>query len=324
MKKLVLVTGGAGYIGSHAVREFIENDYDCVVLDNLYNGHRETVLADKFEKVDLLDKDALDCIFDKYEIDTVVHFAAMVRVDESVLDPWKYYNNNVIGTLNLLNSMRKYEVKKIIFSSTCATYGEAQYLPLDEKHTQNPINPYGMSKLMCEKIIMDYSKAYGTKYIIFRYFNAAGASYDGKLGCSAHVMTHIIPMVLKNLKGETDKLKIFGNDYNTPDGTCIRDYIHVEDLASAHRLAIEKIDDFSGAINLGIGKGYSVEEIIKAAELVTGKKCKIVYTDRRKGDAAELYANNKLARNVLNWNPKYLSIENIIETAWKWENNRKY
>lgn len=323
-KKTILVTGGAGYIGSHTVKEFVENGYECIVLDNLYNGHRKAVVSDKFELVDLLDKKALDSVFDSYNIDVVVHFAAMVRVDESVTNPEKYYENNVVGTLNLLESMKKHNVKNIIFSSTCATYGEPQYLPLDEKHPQNPINPYGMTKLICEKMIIDYHRAYDMNYIIFRYFNAAGASHDGTLGCSANVITHIIPVVLKHLKGETNELKIFGNDYDTPDGTCVRDYIHVEDLAIAHRLAVEKIENFSGAINLGTGKGCSVNEIVRAAELVTGKKCNVLYTARREGDAAELFANNKTAKEVLSWKPKYTNIDYIIESVWRWENNRKY
>lgn len=324
MKKTLLVTGGAGYIGSHAVREFINNGYECIVLDNLYNGHREAVYSDKLETVDLLNDKILDSIFKKYKIDVVMHFAAMVRVDESISNPEKYYNNNVIGTINLLNSMVKYGVKNIVFSSTCAIYGEPQYLPLDEKHQKNPINPYGMSKLMCENIIMDYYKAYNINYIILRYFNAVGAAQDCMLGCSSKVITHIVPIVLKVLKGELNKLKIFGNDYDTTDGTCIRDYIHVEDIAIAHRLAIEKIGKFSGVLNLGTGKGYSVKDIVKACEFVTNKTCNVEYTKRREGDASKIFADNKMAKEILSWHPKYTNIEDMVETVWRWENNRRY
>ncbi len=322
--KNILVMGGAGYIGSHTVKHLQEFGYNCIVADNLVYGHKEAVLTPNFEKADLLDKASLKNVFDKYNIDAVVHFAAFTYVGESVEKPQKYYENNVIGTLNLLEAMLTHEVKKIVFSSTCATYGNPLYMPLDEKHPQAPINPYGQTKFMIEKIFEDYGRAYGLKYIALRYFNAAGASKDGKIGESHNPETHLIPLVLKAIKGERDCIKIFGNDYDTPDGTCQRDYIHVEDLASAHRLALEKLDDFQGFLNLGTGIPTSVLEIIKSAEKVSGKKCPLVYEKRRAGDPAVLYAANAKAKEVLGWKPEYMNVEDIIRTAWNWEINRKF
>ena len=322
--KNILVMGGAGYIGSHTVKHLQEFGYNCIVADNLVYGHEEAVLTPNFEKADLLDKPSLKAVFDKYDIDAVVHFAAFTYVGESVEKPQKYYENNVIGTLNLLEAMLAHGVKKIVFSSTCATYGNPLYMPLDEKHPQAPINPYGQTKFMIEKIFEDYGRAYGLKYIALRYFNAAGASKDGKIGESHNPETHLIPLVLKAIKGERDCIKIFGNDYDTPDGTCQRDYVHVEDLASAHRLALEKLDDFQGFLNLGTGIPTSVLEIIKSAEKVSGKKCPLVYEKRRAGDPAVLYAANAKAKEVLGWKPEYMNVEDIIRTAWNWEINRKF
>lgn len=320
----ILVMGGAGYIGSHTVKHLMQEGYNCIVADNLVYGHKEAVLAPNFEKADLLDKNSLENIFQKYKVDAVVHFAAYTYVGESVENPQKYFENNVIGTLNLLEVMLKYNVKKIVFSSTCATYGNPQYMPLDEKHSQNPINAYGRTKFFVEQIFNDYEKAYGLKHIALRYFNAAGCSKDGEIGESHNPETHLIPLVLKAIKGERSCIKIFGSDYDTPDGTCIRDYIHVEDLAVAHRLALEKLDEFNGCINLGTGIGTSVKEIIDAAERVTGKKCPVEYEGRRLGDPAELYATNDLAVRILGWKPKYVKIDDIISTAWNWEQNRKF
>ena len=321
---MILVVGGAGYIGSHTVKFLLDNNYNCVVADNLVYGHKEAV--DKravFEKADLADKQSLDKIFKTYKIDTVVHFAAYAYVGESVTNPQKYYHNNVIGTLNLLDVMLENNVKKIVFSSTCATYGEPQYTPIDEKHSQNPINPYGRSKLMIEQIFEDYKKAYGLKYIALRYFNAAGASSDSTIGESHNPETHLIPLVLRAIQNNTS-VKVFGTDYDTPDGTCIRDYIHVEDLALAHKLAVENLEKYQGYINLGTGIGTSVKEIIHAAEKVSGKTCNVEIVERREGDPARLYANNTKAKEVLGWNPKYTSIEDIIQTAWNWETNKKF
>lgn len=322
--KNILVMGGAGYIGSHTVRHLQEHGYGCIVADNLIYGHREAVSASSFELADLADKASLKAVFDKYRIDAVVHFAAFTYVGESVENPRKYYENNVVGTLNLLDVMLDHDVKKIVFSSTCATYGNPQYMPLDEKHPQAPINPYGQSKFVIEKIFEDYGRAYGLKYAVLRYFNAAGASKDGQIGESHNPETHLIPLVLKAIKGERDCIKVFGTDYDTPDGTCLRDYVHVEDLAAAHRLALEKLDEFQGFLNLGTGIPTSVLEIIRAAEKVSGRKCPVVYEKRRAGDPAVLYAANEEARRVLGWKPGYTDIEEIIRTAWNWEMNRKF
>ncbi|MBR2033542.1 MAG: UDP-glucose 4-epimerase GalE [Alphaproteobacteria bacterium] len=321
----VLIVGGAGYIGSHTVKHFLQNGYECVVIDNLVCGHKEAVPANAiFELADLMDKASLQQVFAKHKFDAVVHFAAYSLVGESVGNPQKYYRNNVVGTLNLLDVMMENKVDKIVFSSTCATYGNPQYMPLDEKHQQLPINPYGQTKLVIENIFKDYANAYGLKYIALRYFNAAGASPEGEIGESHNPESHLIPLVLKAIKGERENIKVFGTDYDTPDGTCLRDYIHVDDLALAHRLAVEKLDEYSGFINLGTGIPTSVLEIIKAAENVSGKKCPTVYEGRRAGDPDTLYADNKKAKEVLGWEPEYTNIEKIIQTAWNWEINRKF
>lgn len=321
----VLVMGGAGYIGSHAVKHLAAKGYSCVVADNLVYGHREAVDENAaFERADLSDKAALAALFAKYDFDAVLHFAAFAYVGESVTDPQKYYQNNVAGTLNLLEAMKNHGVNKIVFSSTCATYGEPRYTPIDEKHPQNPINPYGRTKLMIEQAFADYAKAYGLKYIALRYFNAAGAAADGSIGESHDPETHLIPLVLKAIKGERAGIKIFGDDYPTPDGTCLRDYIHVEDLAEAHRLALEKLDAFSGYINLGTGVKTSVKDIIAAAEKVTGKICPVEIAPRRAGDPAELYAANGKAEEILGWRPAYMDIAGIISTAWRWEQNKRF
>ena len=263
-------------------------------------------------------------LFNTYKVDAVIHFAAFAYVGESVNEPEKYYYNNVVGTLNLLRTMMAYGVKKIVFSSTCATYGEPHYTPIDENHPQEPINPYGRSKLMIEQIFADYERAYGLQHISLRYFNAAGCSTDGKIGESHTPETHLIPLVLNAIKGERQNIKVFGTDYDTPDGTCIRDYIHVEDLAEAHRQALEKLGTYSGCINLGTGVGTSVKEIIMAAEEVSGRKCPTEYAPRRAGDPARLFANNAKAKDILGWEPRYTDIKDILRTAWQWEMNRKF
>ncbi len=321
--KTILVAGGAGYIGSHTVKYLLKNNYKVVVVDNLVYGHKEAILTENFEHIDLSDKKALDAVFKKYKIDAVIHFAAYAYVGESVFNPQKYYHNNVVNTLNLLDTMIANDVKNIVFSSTCATYGNPEYTPIDEKHPQNPINPYGQTKLMVEKIMADYDKAYGLKYIALRYFNAAGCDAEGQLGESHNPETHLIPLVLKAVKGEIPNITVFGTDYDTEDGTCIRDYIHVEDLANAHKLAVEKIlnGGSSDCINLGTGIGTSVKEIIDAAKKVIGKDVPVVYGERREGDPPKLYADNKKAKEVLGWESKYNKIEDIIETAWNWEQN---
>lgn len=322
---MILVFGGAGYIGSHTVKHLLDNGYQVVVADNLIYGHREAV--DKravFEHADLLDKFSLQQLFKKHKIDAVIHFAAFAYVGESVADPEKYYFNNVVGTVNLLNVMMENNVKDIVFSSTCATYGEPEYTPIDELHPQNPINPYGRTKLMIEQIFADYERAYGLRHIALRYFNAAGCAANGSIGESHTPETHLIPLVLKAITGERKSISVFGTDYDTPDGTCIRDYIHVEDLALAHRLALEKLPVYSGCINLGTGIGTSVKEIILAAEEVSGKKCPVEYADRRAGDPARLFADNRKAKEILGWEPAYKNIKDIIQTAWNWEINRRF
>lgn len=322
---MILVMGGAGYIGSHTTQHLLDNNYDCVVADSLIYGHKESVsLNVPFIKADLLDKESLRAVFKRYEIDAVIHFAAFTYVGESIENPQKYYENNLMGTLNLLNVMLEYNVKKIIFSSTAAIYGEPQYTPIDENHPQNPINPYGRTKLMIEQLFKDYEKAYGLQHISVRYFNASGASSNGEIGESHTPESHLIPLVLKAIKGETKCIKIFGTDYDTKDGTCIRDYIHVEDLALAHRLALENINKYNGGINLGTSTGISVKEIITLAEKLTGKTCPTEIAPRRTGDPSTLYASNKLAGEILGWTPTHSNIENIIETAWKWEQNKKF
>ena len=320
---MILVMGGAGYIGSHTVKHLIENGYEVVVADNLSMGHREAVTTPHFEIADLADKDSLDRVFKKYKIDAVIHFAAFIAVGESVENPAKYYRNNVVGTINLLDVMLANNVKNIVFSSTAAVFGNPEYTPINEAHKTSPINPYGWTKLMIEKIFADYRTAYGLNYIALRYFNASGCSTDGTIGESHNPETHLIPLVLKAIKGDRENIKIFGTDYDTPDGTCIRDYIHVEDLALAHRLAIENISKFSGVINLGTSTGTSVKEIINIAEKITGRPCPTVFEARRAGDPAILCADNKKAGEILGWHPTH-TMEDIIKTAWNWELNKKY
>jgi UDP-glucose 4-epimerase len=321
--RAILVTGGAGYIGSHTVKHLVEHGYNCIVLDNLVYGHREAVPAHvPFEQVDLLDPAGLKILFTKYQFDAVVHFAAFAYVGESVKDPQKYYFNNVSGALNLLAAMLASGVRNIVFSSTCATYGEPEYTPIDEEHPQNPINPYGATKLMVERVFADYQYAYGLHWIALRYFNAAGAAEDGTIGESHNPETHLIPLVFRAIR-EGYPIKIFGTDYDTPDRTCLRDYIHVDDLAVGHRLALEKLDNYSGTLNLGTGIGTSVRQIIAAAEKASGKKCPALYAPRREGDPAKLFAANEKARNILGWTPKR-TLDDIITSAWGWEQNRKF
>ncbi len=321
---MILILGGAGYIGSHTLKHMMEHGYECVVVDNLSYGHKEAVQCKNFEIADLMDKSSLQAVFKKYKIDAVIHFAAFTYVGESVTDPKKYYENNVIGTLNLLSVMLEFNVKKIVFSSTCATYGNPLYVPLDEKHSNNPISPYGKTKLMIEQVLEDYKHAYNLQYIALRYFNAAGASAGGDIGESHNPETHLIPLVLRAIKGDIKNVSIFGNNYETPDGTCLRDYIHVDDLASAHRLAYEKLDAFSGNLNLGTGIATSVKEIIETSEKVSGKACPQEQVGRREGDPAVLYASNIKAKEVLGWEPKITKLEDIIASAWGWEQNKKF
>jgi UDP-glucose 4-epimerase len=327
--KNILVVGGAGYIGSHIVRDLSEHGYHCIVYDNLSEGHREAVEAAAGPRCifdDINDAGTLNKTFEKESIDAVMHFSAFAYVGESVVNPEKYYQNNVSATITLLSAMRKYNVKNFVFSSSCATYGNPVYTPMDEKHPQKPVNPYGATKRMVERILDDYHNAYELNYIALRYFNAAGAHPDGTIGESHRIETHLIPLVLKTLTGEKENVKIFGTDYDTPDGTCVRDYIHVCDLAAAHRAALELIasSNDSYRVNLGTGSGTSVKEIINASEEVTGLKVPVVTAPRRPGDPPALVAANEYARTILGFNPKYTDIRAIIRTAWTWEKNKKY
>lgn len=323
--KQILITGGAGYIGSHTVLELKQHGYQCIVIDDLSEGHKEAVFTEYFEPVDLRDYNAVDAVFKKYRIDTVVHFAGYTYVGESMTNPRKYYDNNVYSTMQLLNAMLDNNVKNIVFSSTCAVYGLPSYIPLNEEHPLNPMSVYGKTKHMIEQIIQDYSNAYGLNYVALRYFNAAGAHPEGVAGESHNIETHLIPLTLQALSGKREGLTVYGTDYPTKDGTCLRDYIHVCDLACAHRLAVEKIGQINNrCINLGTGSGYSVQEIINTCEQVTGFKADVAYGSRRPGDPPVLVADNALAEELLGWKVKYKNIHDIIETAWRWENNRKY
>ncbi|NJL48614.1 MAG: UDP-glucose 4-epimerase GalE [Leptolyngbyaceae cyanobacterium SM2_5_2] len=323
----MLVTGGAGYIGSHAVFALQQAGYNVLILDNLVYGHKD--LVDQVLKAELIEGSTLDqallkSIFNQRQIDAVMHFAAYTYVGESVTNPSKYYESNVVGTLRLLDAMVEAGVKNFVFSSTCATYGMPQALPITETHPQNPINPYGMTKLMVEHILTDYDKAYDLRSVRFRYFNAAGAHPDGLLGEDHNPESHLIPLVLQTALGLRESISIFGTDYPTPDGTCVRDYIHVCDLADAHILGLEYLlnGGESTVFNLGNGNGFSVREVIDAAVRVTGRTIPVVETGRRPGDSSELVGSSQRAREVLGWNPKYSDIDTILAHAWQWHQHR--
>ena len=317
----ILVVGGAGYIGSNMVRKLLENKHQVVVFDNLSTGHREFVPKQAtFVKGDLRNTADIERLFKGHKPAAVMHFAASALVGESVENPLKYYENNVSACVNLLKVMTAQKVKYFIFSSTCATFGEPKNIPIDELHPQNPVNPYGWSKLMIEKILADLSRNGQIRYAALRYFNACGAHASAEVGERHDPETHLIPNVLKVLTGEKKELSVFGDDYDTPDGTCIRDYIHIEDLASAHLLALDQLTKgmASDVFNLGNGNGYSVKEIIRAVERVTGKRVKFKICDRRPGDPARLVGSSKKAKKILGWQPK-MGLSEIIESAWKWE-----
>ncbi|MBU7582949.1 MAG: UDP-glucose 4-epimerase GalE [Nostoc sp. TH1S01] len=306
----ILVTGGAGYIGSHAVLALKNAGYEVIVLDNLSNGHREIVeevLQVKLIVGDMSDRPLLDNIFSTHNIAAVMHFAAYIAVGESVTEPAKYYRNNVVGTLTLLEAMLAASINKFIFSSTCALYGVPQFIPLTEDHPQNPISPYATTKWIVEKILSDFDHAYNLKSVSFRYFNAAGADPNGMLGEDHNPETHLIPLVLQAALGKRESIMIFGTDYPTPDGTCIRDYIHVNDLAQAHILGLKYLLEAgeSAVFNLGNGSGFSVREVIETAKKITGKDIKIVECDRRAGDPPILVGSSDKARNKLGWHPQY-------------------
>ena len=326
---MILVTGGAGYIGSHCVLALLNRGLDVVIFDSLETGHIETVTTLKkvdsagkvvdFIKGDLKNLDDIESVFEKYDIEAVIHFAALSLVGESVKEPQKYYYNNVFGTLNLLNAMLSHNVKNIVFSSTAATYGEPEYTPIDENHPQNPINPYGNTKLMVEKIMDDYSKAYDLKSVRLRYFNVAGADSQARVGEWHEPETHLIPNILKSTLGAGKIFELYGEDYPTKDGTCVRDYINVEDLAQAHILALEYLNNGGDTnyFNLGTKQGDTVKEVFTACEKVTEQKIPVNMMSRRAGDPASLVADNTKAKTVLGWIPKN-SLEDSIKTAYSW------
>lgn len=321
MKKKILVVGGAGYIGSHMVKQLLQSSYEVVTLDNLENGYRDAVIGGEFIFGDIADTDLLDELFSGQQIDGVMHFASYIQVGESVINPAKYYKNNFSNTLNLLDAMVRHGVKVFIFSSTAAVYGEPEYSPIDEQHPLMPMNPYGKSKLMVEQALKDYDHAYDLKSICLRYFNAAGADPEGELGERHDPETHLIPLILQVASGRRDSIKVFGHDYDTPDGTCIRDYIHVTDLCDAHIRALEILFEggCSAGYNLGNGAGFSVQEVIESARRVTGKAILVEDSPRRAGDPARLVADSKAACEQLDWRPQYDDIDTIVSHAWAWE-----
>lgn len=323
MKK-ILVTGGAGYIGSHTVKELIRQDCEVLVYDNMSDGHKEAV--DKKAKLvvgDIADERKLNSTFKSFKPEAVIHFAGFIQVGESVKNPAKYYYNNFCFGVNLLETMMKNKVNYLIYSSSAGVYGEPKHIPIKEGDLKEPVNTYGVTKLMFEKALKSFEEAYGLKWVALRYFNAAGASSNGKMGEDHDPETHIIPVIIQTALGQRKELTIFGNDYPTPDGTCVRDYIHVEDLAIAHYLALNylKKTNSSDIFNLGIGKGFSNNELIKAVKKISGKNFKVVYGPRRTGDPAKLIADSSRARRILKWQPKYVTIESIIKTTWNWYKN---
>ena len=322
----VLVCGGAGYIGSHTVYELIERGHSVVVVDSLIKGHKAAVHNDaKFYLGDIRDEEFMDRVFKENNIDAVIDFAAFSLVGESVNEPFKYYENNVYGTLKLLEAMERAGVKKIVFSSTAATYGEPENDIIVESDKTIPTNPYGETKLTVEKMLKWADNAYGIKFVALRYFNAAGAHISGKIGEDHSPETHLIPIILQTALGQREKMFIFGDDYDTPDGTCVRDYIHVTDLADAHIKALEKLfkTNESGIYNLGNGKGFSVKEVIEKAKKVSGKDFKVEIEARRNGDPSTLIASSEKAIKELGWKPKFNTLDKIIETAWNWHKDHK-
>jgi UDP-glucose 4-epimerase len=324
--KNILVVGGAGYIGSHAARVLKEKGYSPVVYDNLSKGNKKAVGGLPFAKGDLGDNRKLKSVFEKYKIEAVMHFAAFIEVAESVSEPSKYYHNNLCKVIKLLDAMRESDIRYFVFSSTAATFGEPIGEYISESSPQNPINPYGRSKLMVEQVLKDYDSAYGLKSVCLRYFNACGAHPGGKIGQGhgGHI-THLIPLVFQAALGKRESIRVFGTDYPTKDGTCVRDYIHVCDLACAHIAALEKMikDDASDSYNLGNGAGYSVKEIIGEVKRITGIDFKVEYAPRRAGDPAVLIADSSKAKRVLDWRPDY-NLEDIIRTVYRWEKNARY
>lgn len=317
---MILIVGGAGYIGSHVNKLLNQEGFETVVFDNLSRGHRHFVKWGAFFEGDLLQVEQIRSCFKRFRIDAVMHFSAFALVEESVAHPGRYYRNNVIGTLNLLEAMREFEVCDFIFSSTCAIYGLPERVPISEDHPKRPINPYGRTKLIIEEALRDYERAYGLRHINLRYFNAAGADPEGEIGELHDPETHLIPLVLDAAAGLRGEVRIFGTDYPTADGTCVRDYIHVTDLAEAHLKALNYLrkEGRSDSFNLGNGNGYSVRQVIETVRRVTGKEFKVVEAERREGDPPTLISDSRKAAEVLGWAPRFGSLETIIETAWRW------
>ena len=324
MTEIILVTGGAGYIGAHAAKQLSARGYHPLILDNLSHGHRQFARWGDFVEGDLGDTDLLRTLFKTFNVTAVMHFAGFAYVGVSVTDPALYYRNNVANTLNLLEAMRESRVGKIIFSSTCATYGVPVSVPISEDHPQRPINPYGRDKLMVETMLSDFCRAYGMRYVSLRYFNAAGADTELDIGEWHDPETHLIPLVLDAASGSRPDVKIFGTDYETPDGTCIRDYIHVTDLADAHIRALDYLRNGgpSDSFNLGNGNGFSVREVIRTAEKITGSAIRCEETNRRAGDPPVLIGSALKARNTLGWRPQFAELAAIIETAWRWHEKK--
>ena len=317
----ILVVGGAGYIGSHMVKMLSNSGHHVVTLDNLSTGYRDAVKYGEFVEGDIADSSILDQVFSSTMFDGVMHFASYIEVGESVIDPGKYFRNNFSNTLNLLDAMVRHDVKNFIFSSTAAIFGEPDYVPIDEKHPKKPINPYGKSKLMVEQALEDYEKAHGLQSVCLRYFNAAGADPDGELGERHNPETHLVPLILQAASGRRDAISIFGRDYSTADGSCVRDYIHIVDLCSAHLIALTKLVKGSGSkrYNLGNGNGFSVIEVIEVVKKVTSRSFNVIEAERRPGDPATLVADSTLARSELNWVPEYDDLSVITQHAWEWE-----
>ena len=321
----VLVTGGAGYVGSHAAKLLAESGHDVTIVDNLAEGHRAAVGKLPLVVADLLEGERIAGLLQERRIEAVMHFAAFAYVGVSVTEPAKYYHNNIVGTLALLDAMRDSGVNRIVFSSTCATYGVPQRVPISEDHPQNPINPYGFTKLAIERALADYSRAYDLGYAALRYFNASGAAADGTIGEDHEPETHLIPLVLQVALGQREYAEIFGTDYPTPDGTCIRDYIHVDDLATAHLAALEKLKPgVELKLNLGTGRGASVKEVIEHCRSVTGHAIPARESKRREGDPPELVADPSAAKRVLGWEAIHKDVRTIIESAWRWHRAHPY
>jgi len=319
--KMILVLGGAGYIGAHVVKDLFSREYKVITLDDLSKGHRDLLPGGAFIKGDLGDRTLLDEIFSQHDICAVMHFAAYSLVGESVNEPLIYYRNNVAKSVELLGAMAKHEIRYFIFSSSAAVYGEPMNVPIKEDHPCDPTNPYGQTKLTVERILKDCDSAYGLKYVSLRYFNAAGADPSAKLGERHDPETHLIPLVLKVATGEKENIKIFGTDYPTTDGTCVRDYIHVNDLSQAHILSLERLlgGGQSAIYNLGNSRGYSVKEVIEVARKVTGHPIPVIEANRRAGDPAVLIASSERIKKELGWRAKYEDLETIIKTAWNWQ-----